>query len=223
MSVHRFLVAGTDTGVGKTEVACALASLLAQRGERPWVFKPYESGLGQSDVPADAQALQQAAGNWQSLDTVCLYRYRAPLSPAVAAKLERKPASWSRLLRTLREADGDAMVVEGAGGLLSPLDGKHTIADIALALRLPVLLVARNALGTLNHTALCLEALHQRRIRVAGVLLSQSANQPDISRKTNHRWLSQTFTNVTFLPPMPFIDARQKRLSALKRILSRLM
>ncbi|MBX7116304.1 MAG: dethiobiotin synthase [Myxococcaceae bacterium] len=223
MTVHRFLVAGTDTGVGKTEVACALAALLAERQERPWVFKPYESGMEQSNVPADAQALRQAAGNWQSLDTVCLYRYRAPLSPAVAAKLERRPASFRRVLRTLHQAEGASMVVEGAGGLLSPLDGQHTIADIAQALRLPVLLVARNALGTLNHTALCLEALRHRRIKVAAVLLSQSAAQADISQKTNHRWLSQTFTNVTFLPPMPFIDAHQKRLTALKRVLSRLM
>jgi dethiobiotin synthetase len=223
MSSPRFLVTGTDTGVGKTEVACALASLMAARGLTPFVFKPYESGLGDRRTPPDALALQRAAGRQQPLQTVSLYRYRHPLAPAVAAALERKKSPWTIVMRTAQQWDEQALVVEGAGGLLSPLDARHTAVDLALGLHLPVLLVARNALGTLNHVALCLDALRHRRVRVAAVLLCQSQRQSDRSRQTNWAWLSKSFESVPFLKAMPFIaDARQRR-KTLMRILAPLM
>lgn len=224
MKARRFLVAGTDTGVGKTQVACALAALMAERGLSPFVFKPYESGIAEGALPADAVALREAAGSTQPLDTVCLYRYLLPLAPAVAAGLEKNPSSWAKVLSVGRRGvRGGATVVEGAGGLLSPLDDRHTALDLASNLELPVVLVGRDALGTLNHVTLCLEALRHRKITVAAVLLSQSSTQTDISRRTNLKWLSRTFKDVHFLKPMPFIADPRKRRHVLKRILSPLM
>ncbi len=206
-----FFVTGTDTGVGKTQVAGALLSLLADTGAHPFAFKPYESGV--EGVPADAAWLRACAGGWQPLDTICVHRFAAAVAPAIAGK-----SSWSKTLRTFASF-AKPVVVEGAGGLLVPLDGRHDVIDLAATLKLPIILVARAGLGTLNHVALSLEALRQRRLFVRAVVLVKSTRAKDPAEADNPAWLRRRH-RVTVLGPLPFVSSRSRRHAALKKLLA---
>lgn len=176
-------VTGTDTGVGKTTVACALLAAARARGLRAAAMKPVETGCADpSDpsaalIPADAMALEQAAlGHAPSATpTSNVFRFAAPLAPSVAAEREGGVVSIPAIQRAadrIRSLAPDLLLVEGAGGLLVPLSNDADMTDLARALALPLLLVARDGLGTINHTLLTLEAAATRRIPVAAVILS---------------------------------------------------
>lgn len=219
----RFFVTGTDTGVGKTQVSAALLRLMVKRGHRPFAFKPFESGMASLDAPADGLALQRAGGGWQKLDTVSLFRFEAPLAPAMAAKRERRKTSWRLVLSTFASFGGGAGVVEGAGGLRVPLDSRHDVIDAIEALRLPVVVVARAALGTINHTTLTLEALRARGLRVAAVVMVSSQASADPSVTLNKAELEARFPRVRCLGPVPFIASAEKRARAFERAVSTLV
>src|SRR5690349_24341402 len=118
-------------------------------------MKPAQSGHAPGE-PSDADRLRAAAGDGDPAELVCPYTFAAPLAPAVAARVEGKAVSLPRILEAARAlaARHAALLVEGAGGLLTPLTERETYADLAVALGLPVLLVARAGLGTVHHTAL---------------------------------------------------------------------
>lgn len=202
----RFFVTGTDTGVGKTQMAQALLDSMVARGQRPFAFKPCESGAN-----ADSEALWAAAGGWQTKSSVCLYRFRLPLAPSLAAKAERRKVEWKRLLRGFRALGEGPGVVEGAGGLFVPLDDRHDVIDLIEATRLPVVLVARAGLGTINHTTLSLLALRQRKLRVAGVVFSQARRGLEPSLPTNRPELERRFPKVKFFGPLPFVAQATRR------------
>lgn len=190
------LVTGTDTGVGKTFVACALAHALRARGRTVAVMKPVETGV--SDRPEDAIALRDAAADPAPLDDVCPYRLRLPLAPAVAARLEGVTIDLARLEALVRRRldAADVLVVEGAGGLLVPIADSVTYADLAARLRLPLVVVAANRLGTVNHCALTARVAAATGLQVLGVVLSQPAPERDLSAATN----AHTIAALTGLP-----------------------
>jgi dethiobiotin synthetase len=170
-------VTGTDTGVGKTFVTSALARRLAAGGRRVAAIKPAESGCrrGPDGLWAeDAETIAAAAGDWQGSEERCLYRFEAALAPGVAAELEGRVLALEDAVAFVRRVAARASValVEGAGGWLVPLGGGQTIADLAVALSLPVLVVARGTLGTINHSLLTVQAIRARGLAVAGVVLS---------------------------------------------------
>jgi dethiobiotin synthetase len=215
---RRFFVTGTDTGVGKTEVSAALLSALAARGERPFAFKPCESG-----GTGDSEALWDAAGRWQARETVVVYRFRAPLAPALAARAEDTRVDWRRLLAGFRALGPGPGVVEGAGGLFVPLDERHDVIDLIAATALPVVLVARAGLGTLNHTVLSLRALAQRRLTVAAVVLSQGTSDADPSVATNLPELERRFPRLRFVGPVGFEPEAGRRRALLQKALAELV
>lgn len=214
----RFFVTGTDTGVGKTEVAAALLASMVEQGLRPFAFKPCESGGN-----VDSQTLWEAAGRWQPRASVCLYRFRAPLAPALAARAERKKVIWRRLRAGFRALGDGPGVVEGAGGLFVPLDDRHDVIDLIDATGLPVVLVARAGLGTINHTVLSLEALLARRITVAAVVLVQARRGVDPSIATNRPELERRFPRVPFFGPVPFSPHAHTRRALIARVLAPLV
>jgi dethiobiotin synthetase len=179
------LVTGTDTGVGKTFVACALAHALRARGRRVGVLKPVETGV--DGDPEDARRLAEAAGDLAPLDELCPYRLRAPLAPAVAAERERVSIDLERIVALIerRARSVDRLLVEGAGGLLVPIVGTTTYLDLALRARLPLLLVAANRLGTVNHCALNARVAAAAGLEVTGFVLSQPTPTTDVSAETN--------------------------------------
>lgn len=221
-AVPRFFVTGTDTGVGKTQAARALLSLLADEGLRPEGFKPYESGCASLSAPADALALREAARSVLPLDIVCPHRFRAAVAPGVAAhRLGREP-SWDTTLAAWERVRHGPVVVEGAGGLFVPLDAAHDVVDLISTLGLPVVLVARAGLGTLNHTALSLEALERRGVPVAAVLLSRSTPTRDSSERDNPVLIARRH-RVQVLGPVPYLVEPRRRHAAFRRALAPLV
>lgn len=218
----RVFVTGTDTGVGKTQVACALLSLLADEGLRPAPFKPYESGCEDLRKPADALALREAAQSDDPLDLVCPHRFKQHLAPGVAAVKLKKEPSFEKTLQAFRSFEGRSLVVEGAGGLLVPVDSKRDVIDLIEALRLPVLLVARAGLGTLNHAGLSLKLLELRRVRVLAVLMAEGSAVYDPSRRDNARLIEERH-GVRVLGPVRFQPDPERRRAAFRKALQPLI
>jgi dethiobiotin synthetase len=171
-----FFVTGTDTGVGKTLVACALLRGLRARGIDVGALKPIETGVGPAG-PLDALALREAAGSDDTLETICPQHFALPAAPTVAAaaegrRVELAPVRSAFAALAARHA---CIVVEGAGGLLVPAAEGVSMADLARELGLPLLVVTRASLGTINHTRLTLEAAAARGLGLAGVVISHGA------------------------------------------------
>ncbi|MBI1336799.1 MAG: dethiobiotin synthase [Phycisphaera sp.] len=214
-------VTGTDTGVGKTVATCAIAWQLRKRGLRVNVCKPFATGCRRDReglVSEDAEAVAHFADCRQPLHVVNPIRYAQPLAPAVAAEVEKKPVDWAGLTRAIQVLDqtGDALVVEGVGGLLVPIDnGKGndtfivTVLDLACAIGYPVAVVARATLGTLNHTAMTVRLIQQAGLCVAGVIVNgyegDIARASDASMATNREWITR-MTGVPILATVPRCD-----------------
>ncbi|MBT0654087.1 dethiobiotin synthase [Geomobilimonas luticola] len=183
MSAKGIFITGTDTGVGKTVVAAVIARLLRQRGIDVGVIKPVTSGCGEVDgrlVSEDAQLLCWAAGTDANDRDATPYLLREPLAPSMAAERDgiridfhTIKAAYDRLA-----ARHDFVIVEGAGGLMVPLAGGLLIADLAAHLSLPLLVVARPNLGTINHTLLTTFAARQMGLTVKGVVINNYPVQP---------------------------------------------
>ncbi len=174
-------VTGTDTDVGKTRIATALARQLTAQGIRVVPRKPVESGCRKSDgelIPADALALQLAADYAGDLSEVCTYRFEAALSPVRAARMTGQQITLSQLQRACTAQDkDDFMLVEGAGGFYSPLAVDGLNADLAEALQLPILLVADDRLGCINQILLAVEAITKRGLQLAAIVLNATTPQ----------------------------------------------
>ena len=184
MTTVRLFVTGTGTGVGKTVVSRALALALRAGGRRVVAIKPIETGC--DPEPADAKCLAEACGHPSVADLDGLYRAAAPLAPYAVELTGGAAVCFDSLVETTRAAiaNADDAIVEGAGGLLVPVDRTHTIADLAGALDLPLLIVTVDALGVLSHTLTAVEAAHARGLEVLGVALRPGA-EPDESSANN--------------------------------------
>lgn len=197
----RLLVTGTGTGVGKTQLTRALALALRARGEGVVALKPVETGC--DPEPSDAIALAEACGRPELAHLAGLYRARAPLSPYAATKGGEPAFDWRTVTTAVRGLlDAPNVLVEGAGGLLVPLDGEHSVADLAVALDLPIALVTCDQLGVLSHTLTALECARHRGLRVAAVILRSPAD-PDYSTATN----IDVLTELTGAPVLYFPHA----------------
>ena len=170
-------ITGTSTDVGKTFIATEIARRLCQRDITVIPRKPVESGCikqGDDLIPQDATALKTAANYQGSISEVCPYRFEPPISPVRAAHLANKILTTEQLVSSCLQGSEDGFVlVEGAGGFYSPLAENGLNADLAVALQLPVLLVADDRLGVLSHVLLNVEAMQMRGLHIAGVVLNQ--------------------------------------------------
>jgi dethiobiotin synthetase len=169
-------ITGTSTEVGKTFVGVALARALSQRNIKVIPRKPIESGCSKRNgelIPQDAVALKDAAEYPGPLSDVCPYRFEPPISPVRAAHLANKILTTEQLVNICLQGSEEGFVlVEGAGGFYSPLAENGLNADLAVALQLPVLLVADDKLGTLSQVLLNVEAIQMRGLPLAGVVLN---------------------------------------------------
>lgn len=180
-------VAGTGTDLGKTHVACALLRAVRARGLSVDAFKPVVSGFDpdapESSDPARLAAAMDRPGAWAEVSP---RRYRAPLAPNLAARLEGETLAMADLAadcRTWLDArDVDLALVEGAGGVMSPMTDDATNLDLMAALNLPVLLVAGSYLGTASHLLTALEVLRARGLTVAAIVVSESLDAPDMAQ-----------------------------------------
>ena len=184
MAAPGIFITGTDTGVGKTIVAAAIARLLKERGMKVGVMKPVTSGCSESAgklVSEDAELLAWSAGRDPVDSDTAPYLLRAPIAPAVAASMEGVRIDFRRIREAYDRLAGchDFMIVEGAGGLMVPLAGGLLVADLVAALNLPILVVARPGLGTVNHTVLTCFAAKNLGVTVQGVIINNYPEKPD--------------------------------------------
>jgi dethiobiotin synthetase len=199
-------VTGTDTGVGKTVVAGALCAALAARGERVAAFKPVVTGLDEEPGkwPRDHELLAGAASAGQSPADVAPLLFGPPVSPHYAAELAGARLEPRALADAARAAaaEADALVCEGVGGLMVPLTPGYLIRDFAVDLGLPVVVVARPGLGTINHTLLTVEAARAGGLEVRAVVITPWPPQPDGIHESNRAAIeSLGGVSVQTLPP----------------------
>ncbi len=189
--IKGIFVTVTDTDVGKTVIAAGLTAALRRRGVAAVYFKPMQSGCPEEAgelAPTDAKFALELAGLDEPLRLLTPIALRLPLAPGVAAAQAGVEVDLSRVAAALRELAGryDFFVVEGAGGLYVPLIGHDfLVLDLIRWLRLPLLVVARAGLGTINHTALTVMAARQGRIEVAGIVLNRGSQTPGLAEQTN--------------------------------------
>jgi len=193
-----YFITGTDTGVGKTVVTALLASILCRRGLRVGVMKPVETGCPQEGdhlAPQDSLFLRQVSGCSAPQELVTPYTFAEPLAPAIAAERAGITIEMQHIRRCYEQllAEHDVVLAEGAGGLLVPLTAQLCMHDIAVELDLPILVVACNKLGTINHTALTVTVARERS-QVLGIVLNhiQAPDNDDLAMQTNadalRRW-----------------------------------
>ncbi len=190
--VKTYFIAGTDTGVGKTVVASAMAAAFRLKGYHVGVMKPVACGSWE-----DSSLLKDAAQCTDTLTDITPVYFKNPLSPNVASKLERMPASISAIRRSFAKLKikYDVMIIEGCGGLLVPVTDRFFVVDLIGLFESKVVLVSRSGLGAINHSLLSLEALRQRRIKPLGVIFSRpqggslslpETTNPDVVAKLGH-------------------------------------
>ena len=191
---RRIGVTGTDTGIGKTVVSCALAALARQRGMRVAAMKPVESGIAERPVSddglgSDAERLRRACGDVDALEDVRPYALREPLAPFVAAQRAHMEVSTAVLAaaRDRLEANRELLLVEGAGGLLVPITVDLSYLDLFAQWECELLLIAGNRLGVLNHVLLTVLAATQARVPVRAIVLTAlSECDASVAEATNY-------------------------------------
>lgn len=215
-------ITGTDTSVGKTLIGATIAYTLHQQGKKVGVFKPVETGSGN-----DAHFLRTAAGLDQiPLDHIRLYNYPIPVSPALAARLTKQPIDIQRIVEHFNNLKNqyDYLIVEGAGGLLAPLTDDLLMADLMKLLKLPILVVARPHLGTINHTLLtitCAEKIYN--LNVVGFVINYPAKiQEGPAEKTNPQEIERISQKpcLGVVPYLGYVSSRVVNTEPLKQAAS---
>ena len=203
-------ITGTDTGVGKTVVAAGLAALFRKSGLDVGVMKPIQTGCifrPGNRIAADARFLLRAAGADDPMDDVCPYRLKIPAAPLVAAEHEGATIDLDRIEDAYRRLSSRhrVMVVEGIGGLLTPITPTTTVMDLARLLKLPLIIVAHTRLGTLNHTLLTVRCAQQSGATVMGIIFNRPGGASrSLAEKTNPEVLSR-LCSVPVLGTIPFM------------------
>lgn len=215
-------VTGTDTGIGKTLVSCAIAAALERRGLAVAVYKPIETGCrreGERLVGADGLLLLAAAGHAQSADSVSSYLFELPAAPLAAAEAACTQIEPARLCNGFERLSDefDFVLVEGAGGLLVPIAHDYTFSHLADDLDLAVLCVVGSRLGCINHALLTLETLDALGLETLGYVINEleagrssdadeeDAGVPDAPDAASHRRLIAAFTQERDLGLFPFV------------------
>jgi dethiobiotin synthetase len=198
-------VTATGTDVGKTFVTAGLASHLIANGRAVDVLKPVVSGFDPASTAISDPAVLLAALGRPVIETeianISPWRFRAPLSPDAAAQREGRVIDFAALVAFSRSAVAvcrDVLLIEGVGGIMVPLDDRHTVLDWMLAVRLPLLLVAGSYLGALSHTLSAADVLRRRKLTIAAVVISESIAGPVP--------LDETIATIgRFLTPIPVL------------------
>ena len=218
---QNYFITGTDTGVGKTHVTALLLTELRRRGLPAAGYKPIACGAGGR---ADARTYRKLMRNEVPLDVINPVYLRHPLAPSVAAQLEKKPVDLRKIYSVYCRLTSDfsPVLVEGAGGLLVPIktlsfrddNGQkarpYFVADLARQLDLPLIIVARLGLGTLNHTLLTVRQAQAMKLKVAGVLLNDTTGQRGLAERTNIKVIAE-LSGVPLLGVVPYGRARGVR------------
>ncbi len=195
-------ITGTDTEVGKTIIASSLAMHLSARDIKVTVMKPIETGCkirSKILAPSDGINLKYASGSDESLSYISPSRYKNPLAPLPASKIEKKPVNVKRIrecFKVLKEK-GDFCIVEGLGGLMVPITKDYLVRDMIKHFALPVIIVTRPVLGTINHTLLTVEAAKKEKLNIAAIVINgYNKKSRNIAEKTNPDVLKELIPEI---------------------------
>ncbi|WP_339164135.1 dethiobiotin synthase [Siminovitchia sp. FSL H7-0308] len=200
-------VTGTDTGVGKTIVSCGIAAVLKERMLDVGVYKPLLSGISREHAESDTSLLKQMSQTTLSHEEITPFEFAEPLAPLVAARLEERKmfledvlAHWERV-----KEKHEFFIVEGAGGISVPLGEDFLVSDLIKALQLPLLIVARPNLGTINHTFLTVQYAKSMGLPIAGIVINGRSEHPDIAEVTSPK-LMEDMCGVPILGMLPKLE-----------------
>ncbi|MBI4398665.1 MAG: dethiobiotin synthase [Candidatus Omnitrophica bacterium] len=220
-------IIGTDTGVGKTVIAAGLTLVLRAKKRRVGVMKPVATGCfsrGQELVSSDTLFLLEAGGEDTNRETVNPIRFRNPLAPLAAARAEGRSIDTSQILRAYEELHEhfDFVIVEGIGGLMVPFTESYFVSDLIREFQLPVLIVSRTKLGTINHTLLTIEAAKSRGLNVAGIIFNNFRESDlGLDEQTSPKIISD-LSRVPVLgmvPHIPKLDVENLQFGNLKQVI----
>lgn len=207
--VRPVFVTGTDTGIGKSFVTGGICRLAHAEGLRVGVMKPVETGCDPD--PEDALFLAEQAGNPDPLEDVCIYRFAPPISPETAARQAGVQIEFERITTALKRVrrEKDLVLVEGAGGLLVPLDERRKMADLAAEIGGRVLLVVGSRLGMINHALLTISETRRRGLELVGIVINQvvPSSSGDRSLETNVEDLGR-HTDERIFGALPYVSGR---------------
>lgn len=205
-----FFVTGTDTGVGKTVVSAILINILRLQGLKTCAMKPFETGAmreGDVLIPSDGMFLKDMAGMEESINYVTPVSLEKPLAPMVAAELEGIEIKMEDVWKAydFLKKRYEAIVVEGVGGLLVPIKKDYFVADLIEDFGLPVIIVSRPGLGTINHTLLTIRELNLRGIVVKGIIFNYSRPpEGTLAEETNPSVLAK-LTDIPVMGIIPYL------------------
>ncbi len=213
--MNNLFITGTDTGVGKTVIAGYLARHLLNKGHTTITQKWVQSGC-KGNFPSDIAAHLKAMARNKSyvkdcLHLVCPYKFRFPASPHLASRMENKRINPRKIIRSFRTLAQrfDFVIVEGSGGVMVPLDRRILLIDLAQEAGLPVLIVAQNKLGAINHTLLAIEALRARKMDILGIVFNNPQKEDARIIKDNPRIIG-ALTRENILGVLPWIEKPEK-------------
>ncbi|TFG66064.1 MAG: dethiobiotin synthase [Nitrospirales bacterium] len=180
MTNQSIFITGTDTGVGKTTMTAALTLALQEQGHAVGILKPFETGVNVEHLEhSDTERLRHLLSPPPAFDKVCMYAFPQPLAPLAAAREVGTTINFSRIhsqIHTLTQQYA-FLLIEGAGGLFTPITPRHTMRDLIALLKIPCLIVGHTDLGSVNHCLLTMEALQHAGIPVSGIVLNESRSQ----------------------------------------------
>ena len=207
-----YFISGTDTGVGKTVVTACLLAFYRKHSINTGIMKPIETGIDpncSSEVNSDAKFLLTVSGNQDTLEEVCPIRLKPSASPLQAARIQDQSLSIDSILEKFQRLQKkyDQVLVEGIGGLLVPLKADYLVLDLIKTMQLPLIIVSRFSLGTLNHTLLTLKAAQVAKIEVAGIILNHSANRQLNKIELGQKALIEELSGVPIIGQCPFISS----------------
>ena len=207
-----YFITGTDTGVGKTVVTACLLAIYRKHGINTGIMKPIETGVNQkcsSEANSDAKFLLTISGNKDSIEEVSPIRLKPTASPLQATRITGQTVDISLILENFRrlQAKHDRMLVEGIGGLLVPLTVNYSVSDLIKDMNLPLIIVSRFSLGTINHTLLTVKAAQETGVEIAGIILNHSEDRSLNEIELGQASLIQELSNVPVLGECPFIDS----------------
>ncbi len=207
-----YFITGTDTNVGKTVVTACLLALYREQGIDAGVMKPIETGVDQecsSEANSDAKFLLTISGNGDPIEEICPIRLKPTAAPLQAARITGQTIDISLILENFRrlQAKHNRMLVEGIGGLLVPLTADYSVSDLIKDMNLPLIIVSRFSLGTINHTLLSVKAARETGVEIAGIILNHSEDRSLNEIELGQASLIQELSNVPVLGECPFIDS----------------
>jgi dethiobiotin synthetase len=210
-----FFITGTDTGVGKTMIAGALIKVLCHLGVKTAAMKPVETGCireGEVLLPSDGMFLKQMAQMQEAVTQVSPSCFETPLSPLAASEIEKRSFSVAPIKKAFYNlyTNYDAVIVEGIGGLMVPLNTGYFVVDLAKEIGLPLIVVAKPGLGTINHAMLTVNCALREGLQVAGIILNYSLPPENSLAEETNPSLMRQICPVPLIGIFPYLKNRDE-------------